>query len=225
MGYPVPPPLGDMEALKKRARAAADRDLMWRDLLDDAYEFFLPQRDQFTTHAPGQKKDERIFDSTPNMAIKEGASRVQANIAPIYRQWAKFNPGVELTQRIQAGQADLSEQAVRELLQRSADVVFEHINQSNFATQFNEMALDLLIGTGALIVNEGEGEQLLEFATIPQNKINFEQGPSGRIETVWRKLRIKARDLKRKWPGFQPVPSAALYPRFHRRHRLSDWHD
>lgn len=209
MGYSVPPGLGDMEALKKRARASQDRDISWRDLLDDAYEFFLPQRDQFTTHAPGQKKDERIFDSTPNMAIKEGASRIQANIAPIYKQWAKFNPGVGLVQQIQAGQSNLSEQSVRQLLQRSADIVFEHINQSNFATQFNEMALDLLIGTGALIVNEGEGEQLLEFATIPQNKCSFEQGPSGRIETVWRTLKVRARDVERKWPGFKASSKVA----------------
>ena len=57
-------------------------NLCGNDQLDDAYEYFLPNRNLFEDSRPGQKKMERIFDSTALEAIQQGASKLQENIAP-----------------------------------------------------------------------------------------------------------------------------------------------
>ena len=48
----------------------------WRSLLDDAYQFFIPQqnvfRDENTT--AGNKRDARIMDGAPEDAMNEGAN-------------------------------------------------------------------------------------------------------------------------------------------------------
>ena len=37
------------------------------------------------------------------------------------------------------------------------EILFSYINQSNLATEANEAFLDLAVGTGALLLEEGEG--------------------------------------------------------------------
>ena len=79
----LPPELGSLADLKRREAKAFERQSMWHDQLDDAYEYFLPNRNLFEDSRPGQKKMERIFDSTALEAIQQGASKLQENIAPI----------------------------------------------------------------------------------------------------------------------------------------------
>ena len=38
---------------------------------------------------------------------------------------------------------------------------------------------------------------------FPQKGIAFEEGPYGSVETHWRRFKVKARDLERKWIGFE----------------------
>lgn len=49
----------------------------------------------------------------------------------------------------------------------------------------------------------------LVFNAIPQKGIAFEEGPQGSVETHWRRFKVKAKDLQRKWAGFKPSPTMA----------------
>lgn len=80
----LPKELGSLADLKRREAKAFENAMMWHDTLDDVYEFFLPNRNLFDTNRRGQKKMERIFDSTALEAIQQGASKLQENIAPIW---------------------------------------------------------------------------------------------------------------------------------------------
>jgi hypothetical protein len=200
----LPPELGSLADLKRREAKAFERQSMWHDQLDDAYEYFLPNRNLFEDSRPGQKKMERIFDSTALEAIQQGASKLQENIAPIWAHWATLEPSIKVKRLLESGEFNVSETDIRKNLEDQAEIIFDYINRSNFGTQFYEHALDLLIGTGTLRIDEDESDEMpIIFTAIPQKGIAFEEGPYGNVETHWRRFKVKARDLERKWKGFQ----------------------
>ena len=139
----LPAELGSLQDLKKREANAFKRSTHWHDQLDDAYEYFLPNRNLFETTMAGQKKMDKIFDSTALEAIQQGASKLQENIAPIWSRWATFEPSLRVKKLLQSGNFDVSEEDIRRNLEEQAEEVFDYINRSNFATQFYEHALDL----------------------------------------------------------------------------------
>lgn len=206
----LPKEVGSLKDLKRREANAFSRSVHWHDQLDDAYEYFLPNRNLFDDNQAGQKKMERIFDSTALEAIQQGASKLQENIAPIWSRWATFQPSNWVLDALESGDYDVDEEAIRNNLEKQAEIVFDYINRSNFATQFYEHSLDLLIGTGTLRIDEDDDDEMpIIFTAIPQKGIAFEEGPQGNIETHWRKFKVKARDLKRKWSGFKPSSAIA----------------
>jgi hypothetical protein len=200
----LPPQLGNLQSLKEREAKAFAYEQQWHDQLTDTYEYFLPQRNLFNTENTGQKKMDRIFDSTALTAIQQGASKLQENIAPIWSRWATFQPTDEIVRLVESGQFDVSEEDIRANLDQQCEIVFDYINRSNFHTQFYEAALDLLVGTATMKIEETDDEtNPLCFHTIPQKGIAFEEGPYGTVETHWRRFQVKARLLERMWPGFK----------------------
>jgi hypothetical protein len=201
----IPNNLGSLSDLKAREKKAFAESAQWEDTLDDAYEFFLPNRNLFNREGRGQKKMDRIFDGTGPESIKIGASKLQENIAPIWARWANYEPSGEILRQIEASQGDISEKDIRENLEEQAAITFDIINRSNFATQFYEFGLDLLIGTATMSIEEDESDEMpVIFKAIPQIGIAFEEGPRGVIETHWWRLKVKARNLERQWVGFKP---------------------
>jgi len=206
----IPRQLGTLQDLQNREQQAFDTNSSWHSLLDSAYEYFLPNRNLFNGYVAGQQKMDRIFDSTAIEAIQQGASKLQENIAPIWSNWATFEPSESTIREIENEDYGVSIEDIRANLQEQAVIVFDYINRSNFATQFFEHALDLLIGTGTLRIDEdNDNDYPIIFNAIPQKGIAFEEGPYGNIETHWRKFDVKARNLKRMWKGFKPSNTVA----------------
>ena len=204
----IPKSLGSIQDLKERESRAFTSQSLWHDQLTDVYEYFLPQRNLFDIQDKGQKKMDRIFDSTSLTAIQQGASKLQENIAPIWSKWATFNPSNEVIREMESGDFNVTERQVRENLETQAEIVFDFINRSNFGTQFYEAALDLLIGTATLKIDETDDEAMpIVFNCIPQKGIAFEEGPYGSVETHWRRFKVKARLLERMWLGFEASPT------------------
>ena len=201
----IPKQLGGIESLKERAKKAFSRESNWESILSDAYEYFLPNRNLFDRDDIGQKKMDLIYDSTAPVAIQLGASKLQENIAPIWAKWASFELAEEMVREIKASDGEVDEEQIRENLEQQTEIVFDYINRSNFASQFYEFALDLLIGTGSMMINEEDDEDnIISFHSLPQKFIGFEEGPQGGIETHWRKHKVKGADVQRYWKGFKP---------------------
>ena len=99
----IPKGLGSIQDLKERESRAFSSQSVWHDQLTDVYEYFLPQRNLFDIQDKGQKKMDRIFDSTSLTAIQQGASKLQENIAPIWARWATFNPSNEVIRAMETG--------------------------------------------------------------------------------------------------------------------------
>jgi hypothetical protein len=200
----LPKELGNLKDLKRRASKAIDTNASWEDMLSDAYEYFLPNRNLFDREDVGQKKSNKIFDGTAEIAIQQGASKLQEYIAPIWKRWATAEPSVAIQKLLDSGQYDVSEDDIRENLEDTMKIIFDYINRSNFSTQFYEAAVDILIGTGTLKIDEVDDDDMpIVFNTTPQKGVAFEEGPHGDIKTHWRPFTVKARHIEEKWQGFK----------------------
>ncbi len=205
----LPKGIGTLKDIKSREDKAFNLSANWQDILDDAYEFFLPNRNLFDREDSGQKKMDRVFDSTALQSIQTGASKLQESIAPIWARWANFEPSEQIKKIVEKGDVGVSINDIKENLEEQAEIVFDYINRSNLGTQFYECALDILIGTGTIKVDEDleSDEMPVIFSTIAQKNIAFEEGPHGTVESHFRRFKVKARNLKRLWPGFEASAS------------------
>lgn len=203
----IPSSVGSFKAVKERFDKAFKKDALWRNLLEDCYEYCLPNRNLYSEQQPGQKKTDKIFDSTAIEGIQEGAAKLQDNIAPIWRQWAKLEPSAAV-KRIK--DYDQYEDKIRERLDENTEIIFDYINRSNFHSQMFEACLDLLVGTETLAIDEtGDDEIPFVFSTIPQKGIAFEEGADGTVDSHFRKHKVKARNLLTTYRGFKPSHSIA----------------
>jgi hypothetical protein len=193
--YQIPKKLGKVEQLIQRFDAAKARKMPWIPHLRECYEYALPQRETFSMQSKGTKKNTAIFDSTAVIGVQKYASRLQASLVPPWRNWTILTPGSEVPEQ--------ERDNVQKELDKVTDIVFDHINHSNFATQSHEAFLDLAVSTGAMTVKRSSGasSSILEFDAVPLAEVFPEEGPNSTIETVWREHSIPARHIDRLWPG------------------------
>ena len=176
----------------KRYETAKAHRASWEQHWKECYEYALPQREVFNQHSPGAKKTTRIYDSTALIATQRFASRLQSVLVPPFKKWAKLSAGSAVPKNQQT--------KIDTQLESTTDTLFSYINNSNLATEANEAFLDLAVGTGALLLEEGEGEELLRFKAVPLKQLIVEDGPSGTVENVFRDHSVAARDIERIWP-------------------------
>jgi hypothetical protein len=194
MKFKIPDELGDVKELIKRFDVAKQKKDPWTTHLRECYEFALPQREIFNLYSPGQKKNTDIFDSTAVIGAQKFASRLQATLVPPWRRFSLLTPGSEVPKK--------EREEVQKGLDEVNEVLFDHINHSNFATQAHEAFLDLSVSTGVLTLEQSDSdESLLDFNAAPLAEVYPEEGPRGTIETVWREHEVPARHVDRLWPG------------------------
>ena len=179
--------------LLKRFNAANSRKALWLDVLQQAYQYALPQREEFYLNMrEGQKKNEEVYDSTAINGLQKYASRMQATLMPPWRKWATLTPGQEIPED--------EKDKVKEGLEKATETLFTAFNHSPLATQAHEAILECGVSTGALLFQEGDPEQPFDIVAVPLSQIVPEEGPDGTIETVFREWDVPARLIARKWP-------------------------
>lgn len=183
----------DMETFLKRFDAACKIYKLWESHIREIYEYCLPQRNLLTQFTEGAKKTQKVFDSTAIEALQDFAGEIQTALIPPFRRWIKLEAGSEVPE----GERD----RVNELLEEYTETLFDAIDHSNLATAAHETLLDLAIGTGALLVQNGTDERPLNFTNVPLARLRIEKGPSGAVETVYHPRSVKARELSRIWPA------------------------
>ncbi|MFL1463131.1 portal protein [Roseococcus sp. DSY-14] len=176
------------QILARHARAAARRAPLehgWRD----AYAHVLPRADQAAA----------LFDATAADAAEQLAASLLAELCPPWSRWFALAPS-----RPDAAEAAAMEEA--------ADTLQRHFDRSNLAQEVHQAFLDLVItGTGLLLVEEAPpGEaSALRFSAVPLLSAVLEEGPSGRLDTVFREMRLPVPEILARWP-FAELPPALL---------------
>lgn len=194
----IPDGLGSMELLLRRFAKARKNWEQWRSLHQEAYDFSIPDREHFRFRTPGQRQNRHIFDSTATQGVHQFASRIQGSLVPSWRQWADLVPSEEVSGQ---GEDELGQE-----LEDSTNILFNHLNHSNFDTEITSSFVDLSIGTGGILVEENEFGtssavgSAFRFTNVPLNEIYPEKPPRGSIESSWRKFKIGVSFIERIWP-------------------------
>lgn len=184
------------EDVLKRHDIALRKKEDFRNLYEECYEFALPQRNLYDGHYDGKvggnKKMNRVFDSTAINSTQRFANRMQSGIFPPQRKWCRLEPGAD----IPMGQ----KQAAQAALDVYNDKMFDALKQSNFDIAIGEFLLDLCVGTAVMMVQPGDDVSAINFIAVPQYLVSFEEGADGQVDNVYRRIRMKGEAIQRQWP-------------------------
>ena len=161
-------------------------------LFEECYEYALPMRESFYHEVAGQRRDDKIFDETAVVGVQEFASRLQSGLVPNFARWADLLAGSE----IPAEQAE----EVNNQLDTVTDYVFEVIQNSNFGQEIHESFMDLAVGTGILLVEEGDAINPVRFNAIPLTSVVLDTGPDDRIDHIYRERKLKNSEIPVAYP-------------------------
>ena len=177
--------------LKKYKEAQNIKD-HWKDKFEEAYEYCLPNRESFYDESPGQRRTDKIFDETAVVGVQEFASRLQAGITPTFARWADFQAGSEIPPE-QRNSINLE-------LDKITNYVFQVLQTSNFNQEVHESFMDLAIGTGVMLVEEGDAINPLKFTAVPLPRVCLSNGPDNKIDSVYRVRYCKPEEINILYP-------------------------
>lgn len=182
----------------KRFAAAKQKKEPWRDMLSDAYEYAIPQRNIFfggDTANPGatagQKKVDRVFDSTAVTSVINGANRIQYELMQPFTRWMKLEAGPMVPE-------DKKEE-IDAILELVTNQFFAVLQASNFDMANSEALLDWMIGTACMLVLEGDAATPVNCVSAPAAQIYLEEGPWGSVCGVYREYNLEAYNVLGQW--------------------------
>jgi len=185
-----------VEAILKRHKLAQNRKESFRSLYEDCYEFALPQRNLYDGYyegnSSGNKKMNRVFDSTAISSTQRFANRMQSGIFPPQRKWCKLEPGSDVPQERKI--------EVQKALDLFNEKMFSVLKQSNFDIAIGEFLLDLSVGTAVMLIQPGDNGEPINFVPVPQYLVSFEEGVNGQVDNVYRRMRLKGESITQQWP-------------------------
>lgn len=191
----LPKGIGTIQKLLKRFKASESRYEQWRSIHQEAMDYCTPNRETFTVHAAGQRKNHFIYDSTAENGIEQFASRIQGSLMPSWQQWMFLTAGTDIPED--------QKEAVNKALKKSTDTLFSNLNHSNFDTEITPSLLDLGIGTGAFIIEENEFDEssAFKFTNVPLAELYIERPARGAVKNTFRKQKVEAANIPITWPN------------------------
>lgn len=181
-----------VDKILTRFAKAEDERMNWVSIWEDCYNFAFPRRVGFYDSASGQSRTDEIFDSSTVHAVDEFASRMQSGLTPSFAKWFEFEAGSEIPKE--------EHSKVSKALEDVCMYVWETLQQSNMNQELHEGYLDLAVGTGCMLIEEGDSEKPIRFTMTPQREVVLESGPWGDVNGVYRARMLKLRDIVTIWP-------------------------
>jgi len=182
-----------VKQLLKRYEHALQLKDQWKSIFEECYEYALPQNESFFSEQPGRRRTEKIFDETAVVGVQEFASRLQAGIVPNYARWADFVAGSDVPPDEQ--------KEVNLVLDAVTEYVFEILQNSNFSQEIHESFLDIALGTGVLLVEEGDAVNPIRFKAIPLPHVCMTSGHDDKVDHIFRKRMIRMKELPVAYPN------------------------
>lgn len=186
--------LSPADVIKRADKAWLKKD-EFRSLYQEAYEYAVPHRSlydgAYESGVGGQKKMNRIFDSTAINSTQRFANRMQAGVFPAQSKWSRLEPGPD----VPADKRDAA-QAVFDVYNER---MFTVMRTSSFDIAIGEFLLDLGVGTACMLIQPGVGAETITYTAIPEALVAIEEGPGGKVEAIHRKPKVKAENIKVQW--------------------------
>ncbi|MFZ1975814.1 MAG: portal protein [Candidatus Acidiferrales bacterium] len=139
----------------------------------------------------GEKRTEQIFDSTGVLALQRFAAALESMLTPVTQMWHDIVP-------IDPALADNF--AVKQCCQAVRDVLFacRYSPRANFAGQTGEGYMSVgAFGTAGIYIDEEAGKSL-RYKSCNLSELYLQQNHQGKVDTVYRKFMLTARQAKQK---------------------------
>lgn len=183
--------------IRQRYEAADKKYRDWESLYDMCFQYAAPQRNLFggriETDSPGGTKMGNVFDSTAIASLDRFANRVQANVFPPQRQWAKLKSGTKVS--------DDRKFAINGALDTVADTMFAVMRSSNFDIAIGEFLHDIGIGTAHLCIQPGSYADPVTYTAVSPAAVRFEEDENGRPCNHYRKIKMRGELIEKAWRG------------------------
>jgi hypothetical protein len=177
-----------IKELKKRYKRAMKHRGHWESGYQEVYDYCLPGRQSFFNRNVTEDQPE-IFDETAVIGLQEFASRMQAGMVPNYAKWVMLEAGTAVPEEQRA--------EINKELERITDVVFEHINASNFGQEAHEFLIDIGLGTAAMEIVEGDSINPIIFNAVPLPELALDCGHRDELDSFYRCRTRHVSDIKR----------------------------
>ena len=163
----------------------------WETHWQEVADYMLPRKADITKRrARGDKRMERIFDSSPLQALELLASSLHGMLTNPSTPW--------FTLRFKQLES-LNDDEAKLWLEEATEVMYTAFNRSNFQQEIFELYHDLItFGTAAMFVEEDE-EDLIKFSTRHIDEVYVAENEKGKIDTIFRKFHMTSRSLVQKF--------------------------
>ena len=192
------------EKLLNRFRKLLETRRLWEPTWQEISDYVLPQRnDVIVRKSPGQRRTEKLFDSTAIFAAELLAAAIHGTLTSSYIRWFS----------LQLDDEELNEdQEIGEWLDACAQRMYLALNQSNFAQEVHEMYSNLVpFGTGYLLEEEKkERNGQLIFKSIRLQDAALAEDADGRVNTVFRSIPMTRGAILEKWPNAKKAQDVDL---------------
>jgi len=188
--------------LAKQAAMESER-APWESHWRECAELMLPRQDQFFGQRPqGEKRTSKIFDSTAMYAVDRGAGVMETILTPRTQLWHKLKP---------KGRANVEGGPIGEWFDQVNQTLFDHRYSpaASFASVAHEAYMSLLVfGTAAIYIASAPGAPLW-YRNCHISEIFFAEDAYGRVDTVYRKFIMTARQVKQQFDN-ERLPAKVL---------------
>lgn len=207
------------EVRRKRFETAKSNRQNWDSLYEQAYHFSAPHREilfnpgvetsSTRSIIPGQDRMKDIFDMTAIKSVEAFASNYMSSIMPPFQRWASLEPAEDLKTLPQpfidvfGSFSDQSIDDLKEQLEKITETLFKFFERSNLYQATFQALQDFAVGTGALLINQGDFEDPLIFKAVNGAALVIEHDSKERPSNVWRSFSMMGRNIKLLWPNAQ----------------------
>ena len=181
------------DILTKQSQMESDRSIFeshWKEVA----ELVLPRQDDFQSpnRPEGEKRTEKIFDSTAVLALDRAASAIDSLITPatqMYHQLAPEDDSLMEDHEIMVFLEDLNKRLFRARYRPFA----------NFPSQSHECYVGLMaFGTDVMFVDEVVGVGI-RYKAVPMVESFISENHNGIVDMLHRKFPLSARAAYMKW--------------------------
>lgn len=159
----------------------------WESLWQEVADRVWPQMSDFTgKRANGEKRTEKIFDSTAPLALEKFAAALHSLLTPDNQQWHKLTT---------TDKRFRDSHPVKQYLEDVTEILFAVRRSpfSNFASQVNECYKSLgAFGTMGMMVEDVPGRGI-RYKSCHLSELFISENQHGKIDTVHRRFEFSAR--------------------------------
>jgi hypothetical protein len=193
-----------LKGMMARSKAAQGEKDQFKPILDDCFEYAIPYRRGVSRSGKGEKRTNRVFDHTAIVSAFRSANRVAQDISPAGQQGFDLKPGP-------LAKATMTKDDQKQLagqLEIIKTVIGAHFQTGEWDLALAEMCLDLMAGTGCMLIVADPVRQTARFVTASLEDVMLSSNGFNEVNGIYWCKKWSLQDLRdefgeeaaKKWP-------------------------